>query len=153
VSSIVKDVTVPAAPDAVFDAFTSSAGLMSFFAPFAIVEPVVGGRYHLDFTVTGADDGEEPDDDTVCRIQALEPGRLVVSFANPPLGPRPIPHKTLTIIVSPDCDHGVDGARVRIEHGPFSDAEALLERWWVRAWATILARLVKRWKSGPIAWA
>ncbi|KAK4045207.1 hypothetical protein OUZ56_032615, partial [Daphnia magna] len=85
-------------------------------------------------------------------IQALEPGRLVVGFANPPLGPRPIPPKTLTIIVSADRDHGVDGARVRIEHGPFSDGEAALERWWVRAWATILARLVKRWKSGPIAW-
>jgi len=152
VSSIVKDVTVPAAPDVVFDAFLSAAGVMSFFAPFAIVEPVVGGRYHLDFTVSDPDDAEPPDDASVCRIQALAPGRLVVTFANPPLGLRATPPKTLTIAVVPDHDHGVDGARVRIEHGPFSDGEAALERWWLRAWATILARLVKRWKSGPIAW-
>jgi uncharacterized protein YndB with AHSA1/START domain len=50
-------VTVPATVDQVWDAFTTSAGLTTWLAPFAKVELAAGGPWQVSFTADGATAG------------------------------------------------------------------------------------------------
>ncbi len=84
--TIVKQVAVPAAIDAVWTSWTTAAGVCEMGPPEAWVEPRVGGAYEWYFmpeAPPGLRGAER------CRILALLPPRLLVfSWNAPPTIPR-----------------------------------------------------------------
>jgi uncharacterized protein YndB with AHSA1/START domain len=45
--AIDKEIVVAATPDQVWEAWTTRAGIVSFFAPDAEIDPKVGGAFHI----------------------------------------------------------------------------------------------------------
>lgn len=73
---IVLEATVDASPGEVFRLWTTEEGLRSFFAPKAVVEPRLGGRFEMIFDL--AHDPEGNDSGTKgARILRFEPGRAL----------------------------------------------------------------------------
>ena len=68
-----KEVLVPAPVDAVWQSWTSKAGIESFFAPEAEIEPRVGGAFHIHIDPYGAPGMKGADD---MRFMALQRERL-----------------------------------------------------------------------------
>lgn len=72
--TVVVEATVDAAPQRVFDAWTTPEGLKTFFGPKAVVEPRVGGAYTLIFTPEADPEGLSLGTKGA-RILRFEPGR------------------------------------------------------------------------------
>lgn len=156
-TEIVKDVVVPCSLDALFDSFATTAGVTTFFAPEAVIEPRVGGAYELYFDAD-AEPGERGTEG--CTVLSIEPPRLlVVQWSFPPHLPRLRRERTqLSLAFSADPR---EGARVVLAHQGFREVDDPLTRreweegyrYFNRVWGTVLARLVSRWKHGPLDWS
>jgi uncharacterized protein YndB with AHSA1/START domain len=68
--TIDKEVVVNATVDQDWDAWTTREGIRSFFAADAVVEPRVGGAFHIQTDPGDASDMKEADD---MRYMALQP--------------------------------------------------------------------------------
>lgn len=85
--TISLEATVECSPAEVYRLWTTSEGVMSFMAPAAKIEPVVGGRYQVAF-----DPAHDPEGKAYgthdCKILRLEPDHLVAfEWTFPPFGP------------------------------------------------------------------
>lgn len=72
--TVVVEATVDAAPQRVFEAWTTAEGLKTFFGPKAVVEPRVGGAYTLIFSPEADPEGLSLGTKGA-RILRFEPGR------------------------------------------------------------------------------
>lgn len=145
------EVTVPAGIDEVWAAWTTEAGIRSFFAPACRIELRVDGPYEILFQ-PDAPEGSRGAEGT--RILSFQSPRMLSFTWNAP------PHlaevrRQLThvwIRLTPD---GRNRTRCRLTHGGWGEGgqwdEAL--QYFTRAWtAIVLPNLAKRFAEGPRDW-
>ena len=136
----------------VWEAWTTTEGAITFFAPAANIEPRPDGAYEIFFSpnqppgLRGADG---------MRILVFEPNRrLAFTWNAPPKFPEARRQRTrVTILLRPvDASH----TRVLLSHDGFGEGEEWeqVHAYFEKAWTeVIMPRLVKRFESGPIDWS
>ena len=148
--SIDKEVTVAAPVAVVWQSWTSKAGIESFFAPQAEIEPRVGGAFHIHIDPL-AEPGMKGADDM--RFMALQPPKMLSFDWNaPPSLPEARAQRTFVVVRL----HDIDGksTRVTLHHTGWGDGGEWDKTYvyFDRAWGNVLNNLKKRHESGPIDW-
>ena len=148
--AIDKEVVVNATLDQAWEAWTTREGIRSFFAPDAVVEPRVGGAFHIHMD-PGAAPGMKGADDM--RFMALQPKKMISFDWNaPPHLPEARAQRTFVVVRFAAVDEKT--TRVTLHHtgwgdgGQWDQAYAYFDR----AWGNVLANLKKRYDSGPYDW-
>lgn len=150
--TIVKEVTVNAPREEVWNAWTTTEGVESFFAPEAEVALVQGGRYELYFDPS-APEGERGTEG--CEVIGYEaPERLSISWNAPP---HPHDQRARHTAVDIHLDDLGDGqTQVTLTHYDWHDKEG---EEWSRAyerfgdtWDAVLKNLQRRFDHGPVDW-
>jgi uncharacterized protein YndB with AHSA1/START domain len=149
--AIDKEVLVNATLDQAWDAWTTREGITSFFAPDALIEPRVGGAFHIHID-PGAKPGLKGADDM--RFMALQPKKMLSFDWNaPPSLPEARQQRTFVIVRLAAVD--ATTTRVTLHHtgwgegGEWDKTYAYFER----AWGNVLGNLKKRFEQGPVDWA
>lgn len=149
--AVEKEVVVPAALPAVWEAWTTSRGITSFMAPQAVVEPRVGGAFHIHFA-PDAPPGQRGADDM--RFMALQPMKMLSFDWNaPPSLPQARAQRTFVILRFEPVTAA--STRVRLHHTGWGDGGEWDEayRYFDRAWGAVLGKLVQRFEQGPVDWS
>ncbi|MFO1325154.1 MAG: SRPBCC domain-containing protein [Burkholderiales bacterium] len=148
--AIEKEVVVAATPDQVWDAWTTRAGIVGFFAPDAEVDARVGGAFHVFINPLAAPGARGADD---MRFMALQPKRMLSFDWNaPPSVPEIRKQRTFVMVRIDPVD--ATSTRVTLYHtgwgdgGEWDKAYDYLDS----AWGNVLANLKKRFESGPVDW-
>ena len=148
--AIDKEVVVNATLDQAWEAWTTREGIRSFFAPDAVVEPRVGGAFHIHMDPGGAPGMKGADE---MRYMALQPKKMISFDWNaPPHLPEARAQRTFVVVRFAAVDEKT--TRVTLHHtgwgdgGQWDQAYAYFDR----AWGNVLANLKKRYDSGPYDW-
>jgi uncharacterized protein YndB with AHSA1/START domain len=146
-----KEVDVAAPAVGVWRAWTTTDGVVAFFAPEALIEPREGGAFELYF-MTEAPAGSRGSEG--CRFVELEPPRrFVVSWNFPPSLPAIRDEQTrVEIALEPRGDHAT---RVRLLQTGWREGDDWDKgfAYFDRAWGFVLARLARSFEHGPIDWS
>jgi uncharacterized protein YndB with AHSA1/START domain len=154
--AIDKDVLVDASVDRVWEAWTTRAGIIGFFAPDAEIDPRVDGAFHI-FIDPYAPPGEKGAD--TMRYLALQP-KTMLSFdwnAPPSL---PKIRQQRTVVILRFAAAGTQ-TRLTVHHVGWGDPNGVdgaewdaTFRYFDRAWDKVLGNLQKRFAAGgkPIDW-
>jgi uncharacterized protein YndB with AHSA1/START domain len=149
--AIDKQVVIAATLDQAWEAWTTREGIVSFFAPEAVVEPRVGGALHIHIDPTAPPGMKGADD---MRFLALQPKTMISFDWNaPPHLPQARAQRTFVIVRFEPI--GERETRVSLHHtgwgdgGEWDQAFAYFDR----AWGSVLANLKKRFDSGPQDWS
>lgn len=144
--AIDKQVEVKADLDQAWAAWTTREGITGFFAPDAVIEPRVGGAFHIHIDPL-AEPGMKGADEM--RFMALQPRRMISFDWNaPPSLPEARRQRTFVIVRFEAVDPAT--TRVSLHHtgwgdgGEWDKAYAYFDR----AWGNVLANLKKRFDSG-----
>jgi len=148
--AIDKEIVVPAALDAAWSAWTTREGIVSFFAPDAVVEAKVGGPFQI-YINPGAPAGMRGADDT--RFLAVQPKKMISFDWNaPPSLPEARAQRTVVIVRFVPVDD--KNTRITLHHtgwgdgGEWDKAYAYFDK----AWGNVLGNLKKRFETGPMDW-
>lgn len=146
-----KEVVVDAPRAAVYEAWTTSQGLGSFFSPYSAIDLGVGGKFEILFGME-APPGERGSED--CRVLSYLPGEML-SFewnAPPTFGAMRQKH-THVVVRFEDAEPGK--TRVRFDQLGWGEGEEwdAVHAYFDRAWDFVLGNLVKRFAEGPIRWS
>ncbi len=148
--AIDRQIVVDATLDQAWDAWTTRAGITSFFAPDAQIEPRPGGAFHV-YINPLAEPGMKGADDM--RFMALQPKKMISFDWNaPPSLPQARAQRTFVIVRFEPVDSR--RTRVSLHHtgwgdgGEWDQAYAYFDR----AWGNVLGNLKKRFETGPIDW-
>lgn len=142
--AVEKEVVVPAALAAVWEAWTTSRGITSFMAPQAVIEPRVGGAFHIHFA-PDAPPGQRGADDM--RFMALQPMKMLSFDWNaPPSLPHARAQRTFVVVRFEPVT--ATSTRVRLHHTGWGDGGEWDEayRYFDRAWGSVLGKLVQRFE-------
>jgi len=147
---VVKEAIVKAPVEEVWKAWTTSAGLVSFFAPEAHVDPRPGGAFHVHFNPYAPAGARGADD---MRVLAVQENQLIsFSWNAPPHLPAARAQRTFVAVrmhpASPSETH------VRLTHTGWGDGGEWDQAftYFERAWGNVLASLQKRFAEGPVDW-
>lgn len=146
-----KEIVVPAGVDAVWQAWTTSEGIKTFFAPDALVEARVGGAFQI-YIDPGAEPGNKGADDM--RILAIQPKKMLSFDWNaPPSLPQARQQRTFVIVRLVPLD--AKTTRVTLHHTGWGDGGEWDQayQYFDRAWGTVLGGLKTRFEQGPRDWA
>lgn len=146
-----KEVTVPAGVDAVWEAWTTTAGIKSFFAPDARIEARVGGPFEV-YMDPKADPGMRGADDM--RVLAVQPKKMISFDWNaPPSLPQARQQRTFVIVRLTPVD--ASNTRVTLHHTGWGEGGEwdLAYTYFDRAWSGVLGNLKTRFEKGPYDWA
>jgi len=148
--AIEKEIVVAAPIEAVWQTWTSKAGIESFFAPEAEVDPRVGGAFHVHMDPLAAPGSKGADD---MRFMALQrPTMLSFDWNAPPSLPEARTQRTFVVVRLADVDG--KSTRVTLHHtgwgsgGEWDKTYAYFDR----AWGYVLGNLKKRYDVGPQDW-
>jgi uncharacterized protein YndB with AHSA1/START domain len=147
------EAVITAPPEAVWEAFTTAEGWMSWAVPFARVDFALGGRIE-----TSYDPAAQPGDaaNIHSRILAYLPGQMMAFQAEraPPGFPHPELLEGLFSVVE-IVPQGDGASRVRLSGVGYTDSPGHLElrEFFERGNAWSLERLVERFTSGPVDWS
>lgn len=148
--AIDKEVVVNATLDQAWEAWTTRDGIRSFFAPDAVVEPRVGGAFHIHMD-PGAAPGMKGADEM--RFMALQPKKMLSFDWNaPPHLAEARAQRTFVVVRFAAVDDKT--TRVTLHHtgwgegGQWDQAYAYFDK----AWGGVLANLKKRFEVGPYDW-
>jgi uncharacterized protein YndB with AHSA1/START domain len=148
--AIEKEIVVAAPIESVWQTWTSKAGIESFFAPEAEIEPRVGGAFHVHMDPLAAPGAKGADD---MRFMALQrPTMLSFDWNAPPSLPEARAQRTFVIVRLADVDG--KSTRVTLHHtgwgagGEWDKTYAYFDR----AWGYVLGNLKKRYDAGPQDW-
>jgi len=148
--AIEKEVLVAAPIDAVWQTWTSKAGIESFFAPEAEIEPRVGGAFHVHMDPLAQPGSKGADD---MRFMALQrPTMLSFDWNAPPSLPEARAQRTFVVVRLADVDG--KSTRVTLHHtgwgtgGEWDKTYVYFDR----AWGYVLGNLKKRYDVGPQDW-
>lgn len=148
--AIEKEIVVDAPLPSVWDAWTTRAGIVSFFAPDAEIDARPGGAFHIHINPL-ASIGQKGAD--FMRVMAIQPMKMLSFDWNaPPSLPEVRQQRTLVVLRFEPV--GPTQTRVRLTHigwgegGEWDKAYAYFDR----AWPNVLANLQKRFVSGPVDW-
>lgn len=146
-----KEVVVAADVDAVWQAWTTSEGIVSFFAPGAEIEPRVGGAFRVFFDPKGEPGLKGADD---MRILAIQPKKMLSFDWNaPPHLAQARQQRTFVVVRLVPVD--AKNTRVTLHHigwgegGEWDQAYTYFDR----AWGNVLGGLKTRFETGPKDWA
>lgn len=144
-----KTLVVDAPPDVVWETWTTTRGVTTFFAAEALVELRDGGPFELYFDPT-AEPGARGSEG--CVIVSFErQKRLEFTWNFPPH--LPIRNELTRVVVTLEAvpPHGT---RVHIAHRGWQQGAAWDEgyAYFDRAWQVVLERLAKRLREGPVDW-
>ena len=150
VKRIEKEIVVAASLKDVREAWTTPAGVSTFFAPAANIELRAGGLYEVLFS-TDAPVGLQGSEG--CNILAYRPMEMLSFTWNAP-PPWPEIRKERTIVVLQFYDFGKPGVRVILTHLGFGEGREWDEvhHYFSEAWPVVLGRLKDRFEKGPIDW-
>jgi uncharacterized protein YndB with AHSA1/START domain len=149
--SVDKEVLLNATLEQAWAAWTTREGIRSFFAPDAVVEPRVGGAFHIHMD-PGGEPGMKGADDM--RYMALQPLKMLSFDWNaPPSLPEVRAQRSFVVLrfFPVDDRH----TRVTLHHtgwgdgGEWDKAYAYFDR----AWGQVLGNLQQRFEQGPRDWA
>ena len=145
-----KEVLVPAPIDAVWQSWTTKAGIESFFAPEAEIEARPGGAFHVHFDPFAAPGMKGADD---MRFLALQPpSMLSFEWNAPPHLAQARQQRTFVVVRLKDIDG--KSTRVTLHHTGWGDGGEWDKAhvYFDRAWSNVLAGLKKRHETGPQDW-
>ena len=148
--AIDKEVVVAAPVAAVWQSWTTQAGIESFFSPQAEIDPRVGGAFHIHMDPM-AEPGMKGADDM--RYMALQPMKMLSFDWNaPPSLPEARQQRTFVVVRLFDIDGR--STRVRLHHTGWGDGGEWDQSYayFDRAWGYVLGNLQKRHASGPVDW-
>ena len=148
--SIDKDVIVAAPVEAVWQDWTSKAGIESFFAPEAEIDARVGGAFHIHMDPYGEPGMKGADEMRFMALQA--PTMLSFDWNAPPSLPQARQQRTFVIVRLADVDG--KSTRVTIHHVGWGDGGEWNKTYayFDNAWGYVLGNLKKRHEAGPIDW-
>ena len=148
--AIEKEVVVRATLDEAWAAWTTREGVVSFFAPDAVIDPRVGGAFHIHID-PGAQPGAKGADDM--RFMALQPKKMLSFDWNaPPHLPEARAQRTFVVVRFAAVDD--KNTKVTLHHtgwgegGEWDKTYAYFDR----AWGGVLSNLKKRFEEGPQDW-
>jgi uncharacterized protein YndB with AHSA1/START domain len=144
--------TLPAPIEDVWAAWTTEEGVKTFFAPGAHIEPQVDGAYEIFFNPAGPPGHRGADG---MRVLAFDPPRrLAFTWNAPPTIPAIRGQRTMVVVELEPA--GPRQTHLRFTHlgwGEGKDWDTAYE-YFDHAWnAVVLARLQRRFASGPIDWS
>ena len=148
--AIDKQIVIAATLDQAWDAWTTRAGITSFFAPDAEIQPKVGGAFHI-YIDPLAEPGMKGADDM--RFMALQPKKMLSFDWNaPPSLPDARQQRTFVVVRFAPVD--AKQTKVTLHHTGWGDGDEWDKTYayFDRAWGNVLANLKKRHESGPIDW-
>jgi uncharacterized protein YndB with AHSA1/START domain len=148
--AIQKEIVVNATVDDVWKAWTTEAGVKTFFAPDARVELRLDGPYEIFFDpyakpgLKGADD---------MRILAFQDKKMLSFTWNaPPHLPEARKQRTVVIVRLEPQNGGK--TRVRLHHVGWGDGDQWDKafQYFSGTWPRVLANLEQRFTKGPVDW-
>ena len=148
--TIRKEITITAPVSAVWEAWTTHEGVLSFFAPQANVELSRGGRYEMLFDLqapAGSQGGEG------LRVLSYLPEEMLSFEWNaPPRFPNVRGERTWVVVQFKPEQEG--STRVTLTHLGWKEGEEWDQvfDYFLRAWDIVLGRLAYRFSTGPIDW-
>jgi uncharacterized protein YndB with AHSA1/START domain len=148
--TLVKTATVKATVDEVWNAWTTTEGIQSFFAPEARVEARPGGPFEV-YINPYAKPGMKGADDMVF-LALQEKQMLSFTWNAPPHLPEVRRQRTsVTVRMKPA---GAGATEVRLVHSGWGDGGQWDQAfaYFDRAWGNVLANLEKRFATGPVDW-
>jgi uncharacterized protein YndB with AHSA1/START domain len=143
-----KEVIVAAPQQQVWEAWTTKAGIESFFAPEAEIDPRPDGAFHIHFNPF-AEKGMKGADDM--RYLALQPPRMLSFDWNaPPSLPAVRGQRTFVVVRLQAVDDHT--TKVTLHHSGWGDGGEWDQAYayFDKAWGAVLGNLQKRFRSGPI---
>ena len=148
--AIDKEVVVAAPIEAVWQAWTTRAGIRTFFAPDAEVDARVGGAFHIHINPY-AEPGMKGADDM--RFMALQPPTMLSFDWNaPPSLPEARGQRTFVVVRMAPVD--ARSTRVTLHHtgwgtgGEWDKTFAYFDR----VWPVVLGKLKASFETGPADW-
>lgn len=145
-----KSVVVAASVEQVWEAWTTSDGARTFFAPDARIELREDGPYEIYFDPAAAAGRRGTEG---CKVISFEaPKKLSVTWNNPPeIAEVREEHARVDIALRAA---GRDRTRVSLTHSGWGEGESWDRAfaYFERAWDVVLDRLRRRFEEGPIAW-
>lgn len=148
--AIDKEIVVTATPEQVWNAWTTRAGITSFFAPDAQIDARVDGAFEI-YINPLAEPGLKGADGM--RFMALQPPRMLSFTWNaPPSLPEARQQRTFVVVrIHPVSEKET---RVTLHHTGWGDGGEWDKAYgyFDRAWGNVLENLKKRFESGPIDW-
>lgn len=148
--AIDKEVVVNATLDQAWEAWTTREGIRSFFAPDAVVEPRVGGAFHIHMDPGGAPGMKGADE---MRFMALQPKRMISFDWNaPPHLAQARQQRTFVVVRFEPVSDKI--TRVMLHHTGWGDGGEWDKSfdYFERAWPAVLANLKKRFDGQPQDW-
>lgn len=149
--TIRKEVTVNASLEAVWDAWTTAKGAVTFFAPKAIINLAIGGPYELFFDVDAPRGSQGSEGSKILSFLPME----MLSFEwNAPPQYQNVRQGQRTWVVVQFLPSGSNQVRVRLTHLGWRKGEEWekVYLYFKRAWDIVLGRLEHRFSMGPIDW-
>ena len=148
--AIDKEVVVPATLDAAWAAWTTREGIISFFAPDAVVDAKVGGPFQI-YINPLAEPGMKGADEM--RFLAVQPKQMISFDWNaPPNLPEARAQRTFVIVRFFVIDD--KNTRVTIHHTGWGNGGEWDKTftYFDRAWGNVLGNMKKRFETGPMDW-
>jgi len=146
-----KEIAVPATSDQVWEAWTTTAGVKTFFSSAARVELKLGGAYEVYFLLDQPYGLQGSED---CRILSFVPKKML-SFewnAPPDFGELRQQHTQVVLHFEEVKPGQVKVSFAQSGWGKGENWDKLYE-YFDRAWDYVLKNLRKRFESGPISWS
>jgi uncharacterized protein YndB with AHSA1/START domain len=148
--AIVKTATVKAPVEAVWNAWTTTEGITSFFAPEARIDARPGGAFEVYFNPYAKPGMKGADGMVFLALQ----DRRMLSFtwnAPPHLAEVRGQRTSVTVRLAPA---GEGLTEVRLSHAGWGDGGQWDKsyEYFDGAWARVLANLEKRFAEGPVDW-
>jgi uncharacterized protein YndB with AHSA1/START domain len=148
--AIRKAVVVPVSVDKAWEAWTTTEGVTTFFAPKASVELAVFGDYEMYFD-PGQPKGLKGSEG--CKILSFIAGEMLSFTWNAPLS-MPAVRQARTWVVLHFYPHEGNKTRITLTHVGWKMGEEWQKalQYFNRAWEVVLGRFQYRFQKGPIDW-
>jgi uncharacterized protein YndB with AHSA1/START domain len=146
-----KEVIVNASVEAVWDAWTTPKGAVTFLAPRANIGLTIGGPYELYFDLEAPEGSRGSEGLKILSFLPLE--MLSFEWNAPPQYPT-VRQGQRTWVVVQFHPLGQNEVRVRLTHLGWKEGEEWdkVFQYFKHAWDTVLGRLEHRFFKGPIDW-
>jgi uncharacterized protein YndB with AHSA1/START domain len=148
--AIDREVIVPAKVDAVWQAWTTSDGIKTFFAPDARVELRVDGPFEVYINPYAKPGMKGADDMRIIGFQKEK--MLSFTWNAPPSLPEARAQRSIVILRFEPV--GENQTKVTLHHvgwGEGGEWDKAFD-YFSKAWPNVLANLQKRFASGPVDW-
>jgi len=146
-----KEIVVPASLEEVWNAWTTTEGVKTFFSSDAKVELAVGGLYEIYFNLK-APYGSRGSED--CRVLSYLPMEMLSFEWNAPPDFGELRNKHTRVVLQFE---EIEPGKVKVKcsqlgWGKGEDWDKLYD-YFDKAWSYVLGNLKKRFTEGPIDWS